>query len=186
MKSHRPGIIIASTVAIIAWLVPDIISPDPVLPLQRLGTATGINLIAMAARPVTAALILLVALSPLSRVPSSIFFVLAGIASLAIPYFFGEPALPIGGPGALVIACGTIVAAAGISWKSGKTWAGAAVLALFPAVCIAFAFVGIVAGEHPLSFASPFKEAVSLLASTAIVFLGWKGLKRRDRIIERR
>ncbi len=177
MKSHGPGIIIASTVVIIAWLVPDIISSDPVFPLQRLGTATGTNLIAMVARPVTAALILLAALSPLSRVPASVFFVLAGLASLALPCVFGVPALPIGGLGALCIACGTIVAAAGVTWKSGKTWAGMAVLALFPAVCIVFAFVGIAAGEHPPSFASPFKEAVSIFAVTTTVFLGWRGLK---------
>ncbi len=178
MKSHGPGIIIASTVVIIAWLVPDIISSDPALPLQRLGTATGTNLISLAARPVTAALILLAALSPLSRVPASIFFVLAGLTSLAIPCVFGEPALPIGGLGALGIACGTIIVAAGATWKSGKTWTGMTVLALFPAVCIAFAIVAIATGEHPPSFASPFKEGVSIFAVSTIVFLGWDGLKR--------
>ncbi len=177
MKSHRPGIIIASTVVIIAWLVPDIISSDPVLPLQRLGTATGTNLIVMAARTVAAALILLAALSPLSRVPASILFILAGLTGLAIPCVFGEPALPIGGLGALGIACGAIIAAAGATWKSGKTWTGMTALALFPAVCLVFAIVGIATGENPPSFATPFKEAVSLFAVTATVFLGWKGLK---------
>ncbi len=178
MKSHRPGIIIASTVVIIAWLVPDIISSDPVLPLQRLGTATGANLIAMVARPVTSALILLAALSPLGRVPSSIFFIVTGLASLAIPCVFAEPALPVGGIEALGIACGTIAAAAGAAWKSGKTWTGITILSLFPAVCICFAIVAIATGEHPPSFASPFKEAVSIFAVSTTVFLGWKGLKR--------
>jgi hypothetical protein len=180
MKSHGPGIIIASTVVIIAWLVPDIISSDPALPLQRLGTATGTNLIAMAARPVTAALILLAALSPLSRFPASVFFILAGLTGLAIPYLFGEPALPVGGLWALGIACGTIIAAAGAARKFGKTWVGMTVLSLFPAVCLVFAIVGIANGENPPSFATPFKEAVSLFAITATVFLGWRGLRHSE------
>jgi len=174
--------IAGSAAAALSWIVPDLISSDPVFPLSGLATAEDLRVAGLAAAPVCGALSMLVLMiRPLRRaIPWSC--ALLGLAGLWASALLRDPALPVSGAVAAGITSAFSLSALAVAIYRPRASLAIHGTALAPALAAAsFTIFAVATGQQSFAFAAPYREALALWALSWMVVSGgglWFGGRR--------